>query len=35
MRPTAKEAMAHPYFDDVRELVESNTRMKFGIEKVN
>ena len=29
-RPTAKEAMAHPFFDEVRNLVSSNTRMKFG-----
>lgn len=25
--------MAHPFFDEVRDLVSSNTRMKFGIEE--
>mgnify|MGYP002901024042 FL=1 len=31
LRPTAKEAMAHPFFDEVRDLVSSNTRMKFDV----
>jgi len=34
LRPTAKEAMMHPFFNEVRDLVSSNTRMKFGVDDV-